>query len=376
MYACIRGYTSSLLLFCKYSKIEPYNFEKLGIDKIEELTEAFIFQNINNYAPKYLNIIYNAVKTWCYVLGMIKNRKMFKEIKFDKKSRKTDAMTERPLETTHVTQIMKVCDVYEKVLIGLYGLCGIRPSLIRQLKVSDFHPEDYTIQDGKIHFNTETPFLFVNRSYEGNKARITFFVILPSKLKELLEFTLNANDPVTPKTQLLSKDRSKTSMYMKVTAIFKQIEFDGRPYLLRTYTDRLLDKTMVDKDLKELMLGHKGKISAVYQFKQLTQEDRKDYTKQYEPCDTWINENIFGIPSSQEVSQADAIARVAVGIGVDADIIAKLKDAFNTGKLEMQQFERKIIDATNTTLDQRMQTRFEEMYLKMEAKHNDNNNNH
>jgi len=364
------GYARYIIIFSDYSKIKPYDFKELGIEKIEALTEAFIFQNLKQYAPKSLNVAFNAVKAWCYVLGMIKNRKMFKELKFDTHSRKTDAMTERPLETEHFKAMMQICDIHEKVLVGLYGLCGIRPSIIPQLKVGDFHHSDYTLQDGRIHFTTETPFLFVNRAYEGNKAKITFFVIVPSKITELLELALNGNGQVTPETPLLSKYRKRKLIFRKVKLIYKRIGFDGRPYLLRTYADRVLDKNIMDEDLKEFMLGHKGKISSVYQFKQLTTEDRKAYTKQYEVCDKWINENVFGVPTNKEVSQADAIARIAVGMGVNADIIAKLKEAFNTGKLEMPQFEKKIIDATNTTLNQRMKTQFEEMFIKMNKKHN------
>ena len=62
------------------------------------------------------------------------------------------------------------------------------------------------------------------------------------------------------------------------------------PYRLRNYGNYLLKK-INDNDLKEKFMGHKGKISAVYQFHGINEEQEDDYRRQYQVVDDWINEN-------------------------------------------------------------------------------------
>jgi len=364
VYACVLG------KFCKQKDIVPCDFPNLGLEHIEQLTEDFILDNINTLAPKSLNVYYSSIKTWCYIQRMIKSRKNFKEIKFDKTSRKVDALTETPLETRHIKQMMKICDAHEKVLVGLYGLCGLRPSLIPQLRIENLHQADYELEKGKIKFTKKNPMVFIPRHCKGNKAKITFFVILPSRLAELVEYVLNKNSVVTQETGLISKYRSYNSIYYKIATIFEKVGFSGRPYLLRSYADRLLDKTITDEDLKEFMLGHKGKISAIYQFRQLTEEDKSVYLNDYQTTDEWINKNIFEAGTEKQVDQAEAVARFAKSIGVEENVISEFLKEFKIGKLTMTQYEQRIAEVTERTLDQKMETKFEQLYLKMEAKHN------
>lgn len=129
----LTAYARSIDKFCTEQEINPFDFPKIGLEAIIDMAETYIINHVDTLAPKYLNVIYNAVKTWCFVLRMIKNRKLFREIKFDKQSRKMDAMTEQPLETRHIRELMMISDAHERTLLGLYALCALRPSLIPQL---------------------------------------------------------------------------------------------------------------------------------------------------------------------------------------------------------------------------------------------------
>ena len=370
----LEAYSNAINKFCKAQKINPFDFPKIGLESIEEQTERFIISNVDTLSPKYLNIIYNAVKTWCFTLKMIKNRRLFREIKFDKTSRAVDAMTEKPLETQHMKQLMEITDAYEKVLIGLYGLCGIRPSIIRQLKVKDVDANDYQLENGKIKFTAKNPFLCVPSRYEGNKAHKMFFVIVPSKVKDLIEYCLNQNGNVTKNTLLLSKyGKSPQNMFLKTKKLLKQVGFEGRPYSLRSFGSRLLARTLEGKnaiELKEFMMGHKGTISTIYEKRALTQEDKTEYLEKYAATEKWINEQVFGTRSQEELSEADRIKRYSIRIGVAEDKAMLLYAEFKKGKFSMDAYESKFADLTKQALEDKMKSQFEKLFLEMNRKHN------
>jgi integrase len=360
-----------LCIFAADTGIDLFNLPDLAT--VEARTESYIMRHTRDLAPKTLNIVFSAVKTWCLAEGLVRNRKMFKEIRFDRTSRQTDAMTERPLENETIKQLFNVSDAQEKVLLGLYGLCGMRPSLLPQLKVSNFLNHDAEIVNGKLKFNSKNPFLIVPREYDGNKANITFFVIIPSKVAEYIEHTVNkANDRVTPETLLLSKYATEVAIYKKIKLMFRDVGFSGRPYLLRSFADNLLDQTLghADEDLKERMLGHKGKISAVYQFHGLTDEIKKEYLAKYQKVENWINERIFGTVSTEQKTQAELLSAYATNIGVPAEKVAALmKELFDT-PLSFEDFQKRLTAATNDALETRMTTKFETMFREMNHKYN------
>ena len=372
-------YCLALARFCNDRKIEPFAFETVGLETVEESTEAFIRANQETLSPKYLNVIYNAVKSWCFCTKLIKSRKLFREIKFDKSSRKVDAISELSLETQHIKQMIQISDLDTKILIGLYGFCGLRPALIPQLCVGDFAPNDYKIENGKIRFTAKNPFLYVKKEYEGNKAHITFFTLLHSKITELLETALNSNsEPVTPKTALMRKFNSQDSIYQKICALFASIGFSGRPYLLRSFADKVLDRHLVsseggqekrDEDLKEFMLGHKGKISAVYQLKALSTEDSKQYRKMFENVDKWICSNIFESATEDDYSRAKAQAEIAQKFGVNADQLKAMLEALGVGKTSPAQYDSELTTAINNAQQRNLETKFETLFKQYTATH-------
>ena len=152
----------------------------------------FIRTNQGTLAPKYLNVVYYATKRWCAIKELIKGARMFKEIKFDKSSRKNDAMSETPLETKDIKNGFKVSNIDKKVDWGLYGLCGLRPRLIPQLRVKHIFARNRKIENGNLSLVKPT-IMIIPREIEGNKANITFMVFIPTRLAELIELRLNHN---------------------------------------------------------------------------------------------------------------------------------------------------------------------------------------
>jgi len=371
----VEMYALTLARFCKSENVEPFDFETLGLETIEDKCENFIRQNQDRLSPKYLNVIFNAVKSWCFCTKLIKSRKLFREIKFDKSSRKFDAINEVSLETSHIKQMIQTSDMDTKILVGLYAFAGLRPALIPQLTVGDFAVNDYTLQNGKIEFQNKNPFLYVNKNYEGNKAHITFFVMLHSKITELLETALNSNtEPVTTKTQLMRMYNSQDAIYQKIVALFAEVGFSGRPYLLRSFADKVLDRHLMssesgqekrDEDLKEFMLGHKGKISAIYQLKALSTEDAIQYRKMYDNVDKWLCEKVFGMASED----AQAQARIAQKFGVDPERLETMLETLQSGKMTMQTFDEQLTTAINAAQQKTLETRFDALFKQYVATH-------
>jgi hypothetical protein len=363
-------YAYSLARFCNTQNVAPFDFETVGLETIEDQTEQFIRTNQETLSPKYLNVIYNAVKSWCFCTKMIKSRKLFREIKFDKSSRKVDAISETSLETVHIKQMIQISDLDTKILIGLYGFCGLRPAIIPQLKIEDFAPNDYKIENGRIHFQNKNPFLYVPKEYEGNKAHIKFFVIVHSKISELLEIALNSNtEPVTAKTPLMRKYNSQDAIYQKVVLLFASVGFSGRPYLMRSYADKLLDRNLAngekrDEDLKEFMLGHKGKISAIYQLKALSTEDAKVYRRMFENIDSWICENVFGSATPEGLTRAKVQAELAQQFGVNAEQLKQMIDALTQGKITQANFDSDLTKLIEAAQQRNLETKFETLFKK------------
>ncbi|MDH5390087.1 MAG: hypothetical protein OEX10_02925 [Candidatus Bathyarchaeota archaeon] len=175
------------------------------------MTEEFIYKyrqidpetGLPYLSPKYLNLIYLAIKKWCLYHGIIKNRKQFKEILFDKTSRKTRDHT--MITSTIFRKMMDHADLKEKLVFGYYGIHALRPSLIPQIVLGDIRQNDITFNpDGTVILAPKT-WIMVKREYAGNKGNIDFPVILASEMREWQQEYLNTRarqgEKLTPKTK-------------------------------------------------------------------------------------------------------------------------------------------------------------------------------
>lgn len=253
---------SGLRTICKYATVDsPFELIDKGLEWIEDTTEDWIRAHEHKLAPKHLNMVYCAIKTWCKATRLIKNRNLFREIDFDKTSRKTEALTETMITTKMVRQIFEICDIGDKVDFGLYALFGLRPSLIPQLKVKHFHERSAHIENGKLIIDRKPALLIITRLDEdgkplrGNKGNITFFVFVPTKICELIETWLNTNCGVVTSETRISEARNIDAVYFKVKQAYGKIGFEGRPYLLRSYADRILERITREYNEEDLILN-------------------------------------------------------------------------------------------------------------------------
>jgi hypothetical protein len=343
------GYRNNIRIFCNWARVQPFDFARLGLERVEDLTADFIAEKRGVLAPKYLNAIYCAIKRWCHIQRMMKSTRLFREIRFDKTSRKVDALTEMPIETRHVKTIFKIADLEDAIDAGLYALIGLRPRIIPQLVVRNVHGRNYEIDaDGKFRFTVKPPIMIIPRTYMGNKGNITFMVFIPTKLAELIELQLNTKQPVTGATKI-SPSRDANALWYKMRKLLRHpaVNFKGRPYLLRSFADDINDHITLmfnDEDFKEFLMGHRSRMSAIYQLRGLTTEKEAKYRDMYvKACDEWINTNIFEVCNNQ---------------------------AFKSEKIDPSLLEAKLMELIERALDSRMLEQFERLYLRMEAKHN------
>jgi len=134
----------------------------MGLERIEDLTADFIAEKRDVIAPKYLNVVYCSIKRWFYIKRMIKSTKMFRELRFDKTSRKIDALSEAPIETRHVKTMFKIGNLDDTADTGLYALVGLRPQIIPQLHVKDTYRKNYEIDnEGELRFTIKPPIMII-----------------------------------------------------------------------------------------------------------------------------------------------------------------------------------------------------------------------
>ena len=370
-------YRNRLRFFCQWAGVDDaYCLLELGLKRIEEITQAFIRRFRGKMAPKSLNQYYCAVKRWSQIKGLVKSTKMFKEIKFDKTSRKVDALTEISLETRYIRDGFKVSGLDKKIDWGLFALCGLRPALIPQLKVKDIFPRNRLMDDnGKISL-IKPAIMIIPREYKGNKGNITFMVFLPTRLCELIEMRLNQNHQVVALDTKISSSHNYRAVYHLIKQVYKKIGFSGRPYLLRSFADTILERITRkynDEDFKEFLMDHKGKISSIYQIKGLTQESEAHYRDMYlTACDTWINQQIFEMRSQSEMEKAHAVVdMMKSALGIDEDKAEAIVKLFEKGKLDFKQFNERLRVLGDQALSVRMRSEFKELMKEYKEENGD-----
>jgi hypothetical protein len=333
------SYAQCLVKFCNENNITPEQLIKLSLEQIEDLTEHYIKRNRDRIAPKVLNVIYNAVKTWLHINRVIKSRKMFREIRFDRTSRKT-----RDVALPNKRFLRELCDnanLREKLLIAFYGLYGLRPSLIPQLLIEDIYPKHIRFTDGKISLGDaqKHTWIMVKREYEGNKGNIDFPLILTSETTEWLETYLNQRikngEQLMHKSVLLDVGTER-NVYRIIKKLFRKTHFKGRPYLLRHLANKLLKRAYQDYDLTEWLMGHKGKISAIYHHEHgLAEWEINEYMNKMNESELTIYET-----AKSEDVKIETIKTLIKSL--DASTLEKLKRELALGNMTFEQFKERI----------------------------------
>ena len=370
-----RVYAQTLKQFCEHYDLTPYTLLKLPLEDIEDKTETFIRSMKRKIAPKRMGVIYSAVKSWLHHKRIIKNKRLFREIKFDKTTRKT-----RDVALPNKDFLTKLCDnadLREKLVVVFYGIYAVRPSLIPQLKVEDIYPKDIEIsEDGTVKLSNRV-WIWVKREYEGNKGNIDFPIILTSETSQWLEDYLNQRarngETLTPKTELIDV-HSKANVDRIVAKLFKAVGFVGRKYLLRHLGSKLLKRAYEDEDFKEWLCGHKGTIAAIYDHSghTLAEWEIEDYKKRLDEKELFI----YGLSKSQEDIVTAKIETIkALVKDFDESQITRVKRMLELGKMTFEQFNKQLNEIAQNAMNKQIETRFEELFIKMNNKHNNKNQN-
>lgn len=363
-------YAQHLNQFCEHYGLTPYTLLNLKLEDIEDKTERFIRSNRNTIAPKRLGVFYSTIKAWCHHKKLIKNRKLFREIEFDSASRKT-----RDVALPNKDFIRKLCDnadLREKLVVVFYGVYAVRPSLIGRLKIEDIYHKDITInQNGSVKLSNRV-WIWVKREYEGNKGNIDFPIILTSETSQWLEDYLNQRvrngEILTPKTALIDV-HSKANVDRIVKKLFDAVGFHGRKYLLRHLGSKLLKRAYENEDLKEWLCGHKGSIAAIYDHSghTLAEWEIEDYKKQLHEKELFV----YGLSKSQEdIIKAKVDMAKTIVPDVDESKIREIIRLLELGKMSFETFDKRLTEIIQNAMNKQIETRFEELFIKMNNKHN------
>ena len=354
--------------FCKFAKVsDPHALTELGLDAIETLMQEWISQNRGKLAPKRLNLTYCAVKRWCQIEKLIKSTKMFREMRFDKTSRKT---RDRTMLTKNIMKkLFDNADLKEKIVIGFYGINALRPSLIPQLLMEDFYREDFENNDNSVKLARNT-WIWVKREYEGNKGNIDFPIILTAEetawLEQYLNNRIRKGEKLTPKSRIVLAENKRQVDYI-VDKFFDAIDFAGRRYLLRHYAFKQLKRSCEDYDFREWLMGHKGKMSAVYDHEHyLTHEEIEEYK-------AMINSealHIYGFSRSQQALIETRIDTIKALCNLDTNQVEALKKELASGKIIIQTFNDKLTKLAQNAMNKQIETRFEELFIRMNKRYN------
>ncbi len=118
-------------------------------------------------------------------------------------------------------------------------------------------------------------------------------------------------------------------------------------------------------------MGHKGKVSMIYQVKGLTKEDEKTYRDMYvKACDSFINEQIFGTVTREQKTIVQALGAFAAQQGVDIEEIEAIMKTLESGKMTFEQFNAQLTQLTKEVQEVKIEQRFAKLFAREYAKHN------
>ena len=355
----------------------PEQMAQKPLDEIEIMTEEFIYKyrqidgltGSPRLSPKYLNIIYSAIKKWCHYRGIIKNRKHFAEIVFDKTSRKTRDWSMISSQTFR--RIFDQADLKEKLVLGYYGIQALRPSLIPQLRLEDIHPNDLAWNnDGTISLADKT-WILIKKEYHGNKGNVDFPTVLSPEMvrwqEEYLNTRIRKGEEINHRSKLLLVN-SKWGVYYSIKKLYRLAGFKGRNYLLRHYGYKRLKQAVSDYDFREWLMGHRGRVSAVYDHGHyLTEEEIKQYK-------ALVDTRVLSIYDVNRPREEIIDARIdtlrALLKNLDNDAITRLKSNLIKGKISSEQFNERLTELAQESMSRQMENKFEKLFLKMNQKYN------
>ncbi|NIV93871.1 hypothetical protein GWN42_14025, partial [candidate division KSB1 bacterium] len=162
--------------------------------------------------------------------------------------------------------------------------------------------------------------------------------------------------------------KNKRAVSHIVSKLFETVGFEGRNYLLRHYAFKRLKQAVEDYDLREWLMGHKGKISAVYDHEHyLTVEEINQYKSM---IDTQVL-HVYGLNRSQEEIIETRIETLkALLKDLNLNDVHGLKKELTNGKITIDQFNKRLTQLAQDSMNRHIESRFEQLFKKYNKKYN------
>lgn len=395
------GYARQLLSFCELASdvsqqfiLTPDMLLEMELEEIEDLAEEHCRRfnegrivDISNrlpqdvplrlydpsayrIAPKRLNIQMAALKKWLHInwrgsRAKLKNPRQFRRINYESSRLLHSRLMATTLEHKDIKLMFNLSNGIESITIGLYGLMGLRPSLIPFLRFKHLHPRSYEVKDGQFRWTKAPPLVIVpavddqGHHVVGSKASIEFPAFIPTPIAERIEFYINQNKQHNKDFRYikLSPADCKGDVDYIIRKYYVKIGYSGRPYDMRNYASRLLKRIELlfnNKDLKELMLGHKPRdMAGIYDFRGLGEEQEDHWRDQYEKAvDYFIKSEIFSTSTNKNNDTVRALVEIAGNLGVDATHVYSL---YKVGELDIETTKTRITSLLQNSQESRIE---------------------
>lgn len=371
----------TLLRDLELTDVELIDLAKINLEELEFRAEQWAKKIETLKSGSYLNNTYGALKDYLYENRIIKDRRFFR--KYTSKIPRGSVFDEKMLEFNDVKRM--IVDYAEgpreKIIAGLYTFGALRPLLAPQVFLR--HCE-VKIGEGNVTVTKPMMIMIPRTSNDnhlkrrlGNKGNIDFITFAKSEISGWVEQDLNdrikSGETLTPESVLVPLSgntlrRKKESIDYVIRKLYAKIGFENRPYLCRHFGDRFLS-AMNDFNLKEWMMGHKGRISAIYDFGHgLTKEAIEEYRAKYLIADRKYP--LLGLTDAEHQKVETVISFAQNVAELNPEQIEALKLALNKGKLTIKQFEEQIQELTRKALKQQTEKQFEKMFVEMNHKYN------
>ena len=155
-----------------------------------------------------------------------------------------------------------------------------------------------------------------------------------------------------------------------IEKLFSLVGFKGRKYLLRHFAYKRFKQAVSDYDFREWLMGHRGRVSAIYDHGHyLTEEEIRQYKAL---IDTRVL-TVYGVNRPREdIIDARIDTLRALLNNLDSNAIYRLKNDLISGKISSKQFNQKLTDLAQESMSKQMENKFEQLFLKMNRKYNRN----
>lgn len=274
-------YLRRLALFCDIEKTDPMKLLEGRREKAFKTLKDHCYDMLDRgLKPSHTHGVEKAVKSWFAF-----NDKSLKMLKIDIEG-KNKAYRETSPDQETLARILRDSDKRTRAMMALLAFAGVRPQVLGNyggtdgLIVGDVL--DMVIDGKKVRFEHEPAVVQVRD--ELSKSKKEYLSFIPREgcvyLREYLQDRMDGGEVLEPGTALFSaQDRglhmkndqpflTTKSVSQVIRRAFHRSNYQGRPYVLRTYfstnTLMAIQKKDMTPETRSFLMGHKGDMDRRY----------------------------------------------------------------------------------------------------------------